>query len=180
MQESGKEKITFRVSKDIMDEIDAFVNGSNGYANRSDFIRDVIRRGRSAALMLNSSSLVVHSKVFEEMLRLMRKEDIDRLTRKTSSIVNSYIQERKGMSLDKINGAEALEFVKEVYESTNIVKKLNYKDDDGDTVVCVSGENLQSKAFCDFICAEVENIMRPWFKLKSSSGTMGNLVLVFE
>lgn len=180
MSESGKDKITLRVSREILSEIDEFVKTSEDYHNRSDFIRDLIKKGKSTTLILNSSSMLVHYKTFQEVLKLLKKDDLEKLTKKTSAIVHSFMQNKKRSSINKISDEEALSFMKEIYESTNVVRRFHYCREDSNIILSLSGDNLHSNIFSRYIHSEVINVLRPWLKLKSSSETPGNLVLIFE
>ena len=44
MSDTGKDKITIRVSGDILNRIDEHVNSSKEFKTRSDFIREIIKK----------------------------------------------------------------------------------------------------------------------------------------
>jgi Arc/MetJ-type ribon-helix-helix transcriptional regulator len=180
INESGREKITFRVSKQLLAEIDDFVKMSDTYASRSDFIRDLIKRGKTTILTLDSSPLMLHNKAFREILKTLNEEEMEKVTEKTASIIHSILQDKKKVSLDKIRDLEVLTFISEIYEAMNIVKEMHYRLEGNNVIMCLTGENLHSKTYTDYIHAEIKNVMKPWFKLKTSSATPGSLVLTFE
>ncbi len=180
MSDTGRGKITFRISTKVLEEIDDLVRGSDEYNTRSDFIRGLIMRGKRAPLVFNSSSILLHNNTFKEVLNSLKDEDVEKVTKKTSTIVHSFMQDRTKSPIGSIKEGEALASLKEIYESTNMVKKLHYTKEDHNVTICLSGDNLCSSTFSTFLRSEIMNVMKPWLKLKSSSETPGNLVLVFE
>ena len=139
-----------------------------------------ITDNQSTILTLDAPALTIHSQTFRELLKSVKKEDMEKVTEKTASIIHSIIQDKKKASLDKIRDIEVLAFISEVYETTNLVKELHYRLEGKNVVMCLSGENLHSQTYTQFIRSEVVNVMKPWFKLKEYSETPGSLILTFE
>ena len=145
--------LTWRVNRillgggkdDILKEIDSHINASNEFKNRSDFIRHLIKNRRMAVVGMEYPSVMIHQKTFVEMIRTFKNGEIEKLTKRTAQFIHSAMQDKKKSPLKKIKKDEALLLLKEIYESMGIIKNLHYKREDGDILVCMSGENLQSK-----------------------------------
>ena len=73
MVNSAREKISIRVSKQLLNEIDDFVETSDTYSCRSDFIRDVIQKNKSPIITLNETGLLLHSKTFREIIKQLKE-----------------------------------------------------------------------------------------------------------
>ena len=67
MSDTGKDKITVRISKGIIGQLDDFVSYSDKFKTRSDFIRHLIKKEGMKATMFRSSHMTLHQKTFEEI-----------------------------------------------------------------------------------------------------------------
>ena len=180
METSAKEKISFRITKQLLNEIDEIVQTSDNYSCRSDFIRDVICRNNSTILNLQNTGLLLHSKTFKEIIKQLQPENLTNATQKTAKIIHSILQENKQKSLEDIRDLEVLSFVSELYQATNIVNTLNYKIEKNNVIMCINGENLNNPTYAEYVKQEITNVMKPWFKIHNISETPGNLVLTFK
>jgi Arc/MetJ-type ribon-helix-helix transcriptional regulator len=180
MSDTGKDKITIRLSKSILGQIDDYVERSGEFKTRSDFVRHLIKTGGAKMTMCRAPHVSLHQKTFKEILKYLKDEDIANITKKNSLLVHSIMQDSKKTSLQKIKKEEATSFIKNVYESTGLVREMHFKKEDNGLAMCLSGESMENQTVSKFIKAEMINVMRPWYKLKSFSGTPGNIILVFE
>ncbi len=180
MSDTGKDKITVRISKEIINQVDEFISSSDKFKTRSDFIRHLIKKEGMKATMFRSSHMTLHQKTFEEILKFLSIDNVEEITKKNSFLVHSSIQKRTKIPLQKIKRNDAFELIKKIYESCGLVKEIHFERKETDITVCMSGDNLENALFSKFVMFEMVNIMSPWFKLKSFSETPGNLLMIFE